>query len=345
GLTPLHFAALVGDAEITEFFLSRGADPNALSHYGETPLHFALSKSIQGSKYRDAWNKPRWRLENLWDVVEFYDEEVQDEVATQITKTRRAVAETLLRDNKTNVMLQDAKGLSLLHTINYTELDPSHVVRSLIQKWARVTARNLKGQTALHLASLAGHLDTVKALLSQGSVIEIADDEGRTVLHYAAKSRNTQIVISILGAYQGDVPDFLNIRDSVGRNALHHLVGDSCFVQFDIMRTLLNLGANTNNTDDYGNSPLAHYLSQCRFFTDLSIYQLLLSHGTRAKSVNKAGKTLAELYAMYGEVDIKVLQLLKDYDVDIDKTNSKGMNLLHTITLRGSLTEEALIYL
>ena len=345
GLTPLHFAALVGDTGMTEFFLGHGADPNALSHYGETPLHLALSRSIQGSKYRDSWNESRWRLESLWDVVEFHDEDVHDEVATQITTTRRDLVEILLRDDRTNVTFQDAQGLSVLHTVNYTELDSPHIIRSLIQKGARVAACNLKRQTALHLASLAGHLDTVKVLLSHGSVIEMADNEGRTALHYAAKSRSPQTVISIIEAYQGEIPDFLNIRDNFGRNALHHSVGDSCSVQFDMVRTLLNLGANANNTDDDGNSPLAHYLSQFRFFIDLSICQLLLSHGTRAKSVNKAGKTLAESYAMFGKVDVEVLELLKDYDVDIDKVDSKGMNLLHTIALGGSLTEEALIYL
>ncbi|TAQ86536.1 hypothetical protein B7494_g5158 [Chlorociboria aeruginascens] len=77
---------IFGDAEMTEFFLSQGADPNALSHYRETPLHPALSKSIQGPKYEDAWNELRWRLKDLWDVVEFYDEDAQEEVATQITK-------------------------------------------------------------------------------------------------------------------------------------------------------------------------------------------------------------------------------------------------------------------
>jgi ankyrin repeat protein len=108
---------------------------------------------------------------------------------------------------------------------------------------------------------------------------------------------------------------------------------------------LLHLGASANNTDDFGNSPLAHYLSQFHFSIDPEICQLLLKYGTNVESVNKAGKTLAELYATYGEVKVEVLQLFKEYEVDMDKTNSEGMTLLHTIALRGSLTEEGLIFL
>lgn len=56
GLTPLHFAALVGDVKMTKLFLRLGADPNTQSNYGETPLHLALSRTVQGSRYQDAWN-------------------------------------------------------------------------------------------------------------------------------------------------------------------------------------------------------------------------------------------------------------------------------------------------
>jgi ankyrin repeat protein len=38
GLTPLHYATLVGSSKMTDFLLCYRADPNALSHYGETPL-------------------------------------------------------------------------------------------------------------------------------------------------------------------------------------------------------------------------------------------------------------------------------------------------------------------
>lgn len=42
GHTPLHRAALRGDAAAVEALLATGADPNALNQYGATPLHYGV---------------------------------------------------------------------------------------------------------------------------------------------------------------------------------------------------------------------------------------------------------------------------------------------------------------
>jgi ankyrin repeat protein len=39
GFTPLHFAAARGDYEVVQFLLDHGADPTVRSHDGNTPLH------------------------------------------------------------------------------------------------------------------------------------------------------------------------------------------------------------------------------------------------------------------------------------------------------------------
>ncbi|CAB0037157.1 unnamed protein product [Trichogramma brassicae] len=46
GKTPLHFAQLYGNTEMTEILLERGADPNAADKEGLTPLHFLCKSSI-----------------------------------------------------------------------------------------------------------------------------------------------------------------------------------------------------------------------------------------------------------------------------------------------------------
>lgn len=43
-LTPLHFAACIGHNAMTEYLLSKGANPNARCHNGDTPLHIALRR-------------------------------------------------------------------------------------------------------------------------------------------------------------------------------------------------------------------------------------------------------------------------------------------------------------
>lgn len=41
GLTPLHVAAYMGHNQVILFLIQRGADPNAQTVRGETPLHLA----------------------------------------------------------------------------------------------------------------------------------------------------------------------------------------------------------------------------------------------------------------------------------------------------------------
>ncbi|EGY23740.1 ankyrin repeat protein [Verticillium dahliae VdLs.17] len=52
GLTALHYAALTGSAQMTRYFLDHGANPNAVSECGETPLHLAVRQDIYD------WKRP-----------------------------------------------------------------------------------------------------------------------------------------------------------------------------------------------------------------------------------------------------------------------------------------------
>ena len=345
GLTALHFAALVGNAEMTEFLLSQGADPNRLSQYQETPLHLAFSKRVQGPDYRDAWNKDFWRIECLWDFVDFDDEDEAEAeaVATRIAEARNAVVETLLKDDRTNVTLQDAQGSSILHVINYREPVSSNLLWCLIHKGAILSARNADGQTALHLASLAGNFESTQVFINGGSDIQLADTEGRSAIHCTAASGDIETVMSIFGAHEISV--LLTLKDTNGRTALHYSLGKFCSVDFDLVQLLLRLGCNPNDIDADGNSPLAHYLKSFQISIDTRICLLLLQNGTNAAAVNERGQTLAELYVTHGKARVEVLQLLYQYGVEIAKIDSEGKTILHRMALRGSLTEEALQYL
>jgi hypothetical protein len=83
GLTPLHYAALAGSSEITDFFLRSRADSNPLSYYGDTSLHLALQARLQGPEYSDAWTKGRWEFMNV-------DEGSRDKTNAQIAEFRIA---------------------------------------------------------------------------------------------------------------------------------------------------------------------------------------------------------------------------------------------------------------
>ena len=52
---------------------------------------------------------------------------------------------------------------------------------------------NQYGKTSLHLAIKQGSHDLVEMLLEQGAKSSIADNNGQTAVHIAAKSNNLQV--------------------------------------------------------------------------------------------------------------------------------------------------------
>jgi ankyrin repeat protein len=97
-------------------------------------------------------------------------------------------------------LLNEQKYMDMCADVNFIEnqnSSPLHyaveaqnlaLVQILISKYAELNARNLRGQTALHLASAYGNLDIVKELTKYTVeiFIDIQDEEGNTPLHLAA---------------------------------------------------------------------------------------------------------------------------------------------------------------
>lgn len=87
----------------------------------------------------------------------------------------------------------DAHGYSLLmYAARDGRLD---MVRLLLDRQAKVDARNFVGETAIMLAAYNGHLETVKTLRERGAAL---DGDGWTPLHYAAAQGHLAVVRYLL---------------------------------------------------------------------------------------------------------------------------------------------------
>jgi hypothetical protein len=61
---------------MTKFPLEYGADSNALSNHGETPLHLTLRTALFGAKYQDDWNDSNLRAEHPLEFLDFEEDDV-----------------------------------------------------------------------------------------------------------------------------------------------------------------------------------------------------------------------------------------------------------------------------
>jgi ankyrin repeat domain-containing protein 50 len=239
GETPLHWAASAGYLACVQLLISKGCNVSAKTASGETPLHIAAFRG------------------------------------------NTAVAE-LLVDNGSNINSLSNSGQSPLYTASFSGAEAT--VRLLLNKGANVDARGsygatpligaairghtpiagillehgadidashgYDGKTALHRAAQGGHLDTVRLLLRKGANIEARDDEGNTPLRLTAAAPDPQMTSAdgtggILECLLKQGAD-MEALDLFGETPLHRAAFNGYMAN---VRLLLRYGANAMAED------------------------------------------------------------------------------------------------
>lgn len=257
GLTPLHYASLVGDLEMTEFLLEHRADPNALSENGESPLRLALRRRVE---------------ERIWDDVSKQEELRKDDWDGfhESTKDRDKVLHALLSDPRIILTAKDCKESSLLHCISYGKPESSKILQRLVSNGADPISDDSIGKIPLHFASNVGDYDSVMVLLSLGADVASTDYYDRNALHYAARSAHHQTIAAILDTERAKSVNLAASKDSDGKNALSYLLSARSRAQIETVQLLLDRGLDCSERDDEGNLPLSSYLDV--WINDMSGY-------------------------------------------------------------------------
>ncbi|KAI9435531.1 ankyrin repeat-containing domain protein [Lactarius indigo] len=157
------------------------------------------------------------------------------------------------------------------------------VVRSLLQYGVDVDARGLWDWTPLHFASWWGSVDVVQYLLDHGADANSRDKRQTTPLSLAA-IRGHLGVVRVLLVHHADV----NCRDIEGQTPLHDASSDD-LIKGDhpqVVRLLLEHGANPNVRDNNRKTPL-HLVPSLK----LEVARILLEHGADIDVEDQEGRT------------------------------------------------------
>jgi ankyrin repeat protein len=344
GLTPLHLAALTGNLIMTKFLVERGADPNALSGYNESPMHLTLRKTLRGPKYDDDWTDPNRRVEHLLDLLDYEEDDI-DAIYADIATHREGVLDAMLADARTSLTIRDCQHEHLLHCVEYGISGSVRTVRKLVSRGANPFERNLKQQNALHLASRAGDHDAVAVLLSLGVEPALTDNEGLNALHHAARSGNLETITVLLEKAVATRPRLVASKDTRGRNLLHHLLSTTSRVRHETIQLLLDKGVDGSELDASGNSPLACYFKRHRLGLNVDICHQLLSVKGSSLFVDRKGQNLGHLCTSTLRCSVRVLETLREHGVDLTQKDLQSRTILHCAATSGSITEESLHYL
>lgn len=223
GTTELHWAVHRGDPATVERLLRAGADPNAKSEYGVTPLFLACSAGSEGNG-----SIVEALLNAGADTTTLVNGEPPIVTASR-TGNIAAVKSLMARGVDVNAKEATSGQTALMQAVAEAH---SEVARSLIDNGAAVDARTALGFNALAFAVRAGDLESVRLLVRAGASVNdvLTARAVRTdVAGREGANRTTLLVMAVVNAHY-EVAKFLLDEgadpnaDSDGRTALHALV-------------------------------------------------------------------------------------------------------------------------
>ena len=363
--------------DISRLLLEYGADPNSDlgSADGDrpvSPLNYALGCNRRGGN----WSRPR-SFELLESLLAF-GADVNERMGHSGWTPLQYVAndgdpntiDLFLRYGADPNARTDADQSSLLHIAARNNTNPD-AVESILDLGFDVDALTGAGQPPLLLASKHNeNPDVVQLLLERGADPTFITASGSTPLIGAVweypceQAVRCKRVLALLLEHGADVDS----HDGTGVTAFHA----SIFVERDIevVRVLLDHGANVNGPSDTNPRFLASSLHWAVSNKNIEIVELLLERGAEVDARDKNGETplhwavrtgppapqLVQLLLRSGadinardysgnsplllrEVDVELAVFLVENGADPTMANHRGVAVLHR-ALRGSPTYE-----
>lgn len=275
GETSLHKAAMFGNASFIPALIAEGADVNAQTKEGVTPLHFALNREVADILLANGArvDMTAYGVFTPLLLVSVDEHRLRYETQKEIGRVTELIKTLVAHGADINARGED--GNTLLHQLMHTkyEFEPEpyiqqgheQIVRCVLAMGASVHARNDEGQTPLHMIMSWDCFS--QALIDYGAMVDDEDDSGMTPLRslmtwfdwYGGFEQGGERHIRQLVSYGANI----NHKDPDGWTVLHHVArGLQCDDPLPVARLLVSLGADVLAQTNDGKTPLEIALSE-----------------------------------------------------------------------------------
>ena len=350
-LTPLHSAAWRNeDSAVVGALIDGGADPQARSKTGDTPLHHARSEGIVRALAK-AGADPR--VTNSEGDTPLHCAAQWAEDPRAVTALVELGAFPMARtDNSgnddywTDAIEAASRPLWMDRRITPLHRAAAHnrnaeVVTALLQAGAEAGTRTANDATALHAAAVNENEDVTLALLDAGGDPAAVDQNGVTPLHYAAGRNSNAAVLRALLDHGADPnapigdrlpvglrkPGVFNDDGMVGGDTPLHYAVSRYHRNPECVQALLAAGAEAGARNSQGNTPL-HYLGAGNDEASVTIALSLLESGADPKATNGLGETPLHGWAR-SRTNPAVVPLLLEAGADPGGADCNGTTPLH----------------
>ena len=177
----------------------------------------------------------------------------------------------------------------------------TNVIKTFLDAGMDPNSRGDSGETALMQVAYSGSEAALILLLERGANVSLADDEGRTALHWAASGPFSHQCVTVLLDHGADP----NARTPKGDTPLTEAVSlplsdpsEASLLQnyIDTIKTLLDHGADVNAKNDRGIGPLV----RAAIGGSPRIVRLLIERGANVRTLDNQGQTARTYALQYG---------------------------------------------
>jgi len=262
GITSLMWAVAVGSPEAMQLLIDKGANVNAKNTFNSTALIWAAADP----------RKVRILIDHGADV----------NAASKLGHTPLEIA---------------------------AMSDPSaETVRLLISKGANIKAVDNSRKTVLYAATSGDDLETIRLLVDAGLDVNAADNTGQTPLMNSASNQNLAAVKLLLskGVSVNAVTRPPSARTVIGTPGLGKFTALNLSCAFaptsaEVVKTLLNAGADVNAQDGRGMTPIM--LATATDHQDPEVIRALIAKGADLKIKDVTGETAIDWAAKFGSTE------------------------------------------
>jgi ankyrin repeat protein len=324
GMRPLHLATREGHLNIVRLLLLSCAEVYCTDLEGLTPLDLAVTNGhVEVSKLLlDNGAPVEHRGLDSWSALQRATRGGHEEVVA------------LLLQCGANILTRDHRGQIPLHAA--ARSGNARVVALLLQtqpdlRKAQLWKRERKGSTPRDVAFFTAHFDIYKQLRAAEMELQnYCTVTGASKMAFAIESGKREKVRRLIA----DKPNEIDVIIEGRQPALHLALQEQ---QHDIVRLLLDHGANINSIGYHGWTPL-HITAA---IGDLTLTNLCLSQGAHVAARTNTQQTV--LHKACSSGNPKVAQVLLDAGADKEAENERGMRPLHVASRHNDLVTAQLL--